>query len=145
MGEKSEKNIDKTPDETFEEAVLNDVVDKLPEEDRHQVKKMIGMSMQMSRVMSSSPEMELMKKMTSENIASYLEVQKEGMKYQFKEERESKIFLVFVLLFILAFIIILVVMLKDSPDILEKVLYSLGGLIVGLFGGYGYGKSKKDD
>lgn len=56
---------DRTADEKFEDAVINDVIEKVPEEDRHEVKKMMTMSMQMGRVMSASPEMELMKKMTS--------------------------------------------------------------------------------
>lgn len=49
-----------------------------------------------------------------------------------------------VLLFMI-FIVILVNLLIDKPDILEKVLYTMGGLIVGAFGGYGFGKTKKDD
>lgn len=141
----SEHEIEKTPDEKFEEAVINDVIDKIPEEDRHEVRKMIGMTMQMGRVMSASPEIELMKKMTSENIASFLEGQKEAVKYEFKAGRDNKIFLGIVLLLFMIFITVLVLLLKDSPDILEKVLYTLGGLIVGAFGGYGFGKSRSED
>lgn len=99
----------------------------------------------MGRVMSSSPEMELMKKMTSENIESFLENQKEAMKYSFKEGRDKKLFLGIAILLFMIFILILVVMLKDTPDILEKVLYTLGGLIFGAFGGYGFGRSKKEE
>lgn len=136
---------EKSADEKFEEAIINDVIDKVPEEDRHEVRKMMGMTMQMGRVMSSSPEMELMKKMTSENIESFLENQKEELKYTFKEGRDNKIFLGIALFLFMIFIIILVLMLKDTPDILEKVLYTLGGLIVGAFGGYGFGKSRKEE
>ena len=45
----------------------------------------------------------------------------------------------------MVFIVVLVFLLSDKPDVLEKVLYTLGGLIVGAFGGYGFGKTKKDD
>lgn len=137
--------VEKSADEKFEDAVINDVIEKLPEEDRHEVKRMMSMTMQMGRVMSSSPEMELMKKMTSQNIETFLDGQKTAMKLQFKEERENKIFLTAMVVLFMIFIIILIVFLKDNPDILEKVLYSMGGLIVGAFGGYGFGKTKKDD
>ena len=134
-------SADKSADEKFEDAVINDVIEKVPEEDRHEVKKMMTMSMQMGRVMSASPEMELMKKMTSQNIDTFLEGQKAAMEYEFKESRENKIFLgIVVLLFM-----ILVFLLGDKPDILEKVLYTIGGLIVGAFGGYGFGKTKRND
>ena len=50
-----------------------------------------------------------------------------------------------ILLIVVAFIIILISMLKDKPDIMEKVLYASGGLIAGALGGYGFGKSKRDE
>lgn len=136
---------DKTADEKFEDAVINDVIEKVPEEDRHEVKKMMTMSMQMGRVMSASPEMELMKKMTSQNIETFLDGQKFAMEYQFKESRDNKIFIGIVFFLFMVFIVVLVFLLSDKPDVLEKVLYTLGGLIVGAFGGYGFGKTQKDD
>lgn len=138
-------SADKSADEKFEDAVINDVIEKVPEEDRHEVKKMMTMSMQMGRVMSASPEMELMKKMTSQNIDTFPEGQKAAMEYEFKESRENKIFLGIVVLLFMIFIIVLVFLLGDKPDILEKVLYTIGGLIVGAFGGYGFGKTKRND
>lgn len=135
---------DKSTNEKFEDAVIDDVVQKVPEEDRHEVRRMMSLTMQMGRVMSSSPEMELMKNMTSQNIDKFLDGQQAAMQYQFKEGRESKIFLGAMALLFMVFIVVLIFLLKDKPDILEKVLYSMGGLIVGAFGGYGFGKSKKD-
>jgi len=32
---------------------------------------------------------------------------------------------------------------RDQPDMVEKILYAVGGLTAGLFGGYGYGKTKR--
>ena len=95
--------------------------------------------------MSASPEMELMKKMTSQNIETFLDGQKSAMEYQFKESRDNKIFIGIVVFLFMVFIVVLVFLLCDKPDVLEKVLYTLGGLIVGAFGGYGFGKTKKDD
>lgn len=35
-------------------------------------------------------------------------------------------------------------LLKDNPDIMEKVIYAAGGLIAGPVGGYGIGKNKTE-
>lgn len=51
---------DKSTNEKLEDAFIDDVVQKVPEEDRHEVRRMMSLTMQMGRVMSSSPEMELM-------------------------------------------------------------------------------------
>lgn len=122
---------------------MDSLLEGLPKESRHEVRKLVGMSMQMGGVIS--PQIELMKKMTSEHVTEFLDTQKKAMENQFKESRENKIFLFAVLVVTLIFIILLVFLLKDKPDIMEKVLFTLGGLITGLFGGYGIGKSKKDD
>lgn len=139
--ENKEKNIEEQ-DYTNQEPI-DIMLENIPKEERHEVKRMIGLSMQMGRTIS--PEMELMKKMTPQHVTEFLEAQKEEMQNQFKEKRETKIFLVVILLIVVAFIIILISMLKDKPDIMEKVLYASGGLIAGALGGYGFGKSKRDE
>lgn len=132
-------------DNVLEDDVMDAILGNIPvpEEDRPEIRKMIGMSMQMGRVIS--PEMEIMKKMTPEHVTEFLETQKQAMQNEFKESKDTKIFLVVVLILFLAFIIALVVLLKDKPDILEKVLYTLGGLIAGIFGGYGFGKTRGNE
>lgn len=121
---------------------MDEILDGMPEEDQKQLTRMVGLSMQMSRVVS--PEAELMRKMTPENIESYLDGQKKAQEYSYQEGRDNKIFYGIVIFAVLVFILILVVLLKDKSEILEKVLYSVGGLIAGLIGGYGYGKTKRD-
>lgn len=118
-------------------------MEEIPQEARHEVKKMIGMSMQMGGVIS--PQMELMKKMTPEHVSEFLIGQREALNNEFKESRENKIFAGFVLVVIMIFIVIIVVLLKENPEIMEKVLYTLGGLITGLLGGYGFGKTKRNE
>lgn len=122
---------------------LEEFLEDVPEEKRGPIIRMMGMSMQMSRVVS--PEAELMRKMTPENIDNFLDGQKKAQEYGYKEGIANKIFYGFIVVIVLAFIVGLVVLLKDKPDILEKVLYSVGGLIVGLIGGYGYGRTKRPD
>lgn len=133
--EENGNTMESTPEE-FEK-----FVESAPEGIRHELKQM-SMFMQMSgRV---SPEAELMKKLQPEHVTEFLAGQREASQNQFKESRERKIFLAFILVIILVFIIVLVVILKDKASLLEKVLYTLGGLITGLIGGYGYGKSRDD-
>lgn len=142
-GNSSESNMESKSDnglvETNDLDEIEEILDDAPEEVRHEVKKMM-MSMRMGGVMP--PSMELMKKLTPEHVSEFLQGQREAANNQFKESRDSKVFLGISLVVILSFVVILVVLLKDSPDILEKVLYTLGGLITGLLGGYGFGKSR---
>ena len=141
--DENDKRDEKTEDLSKELDVLDDILEDIPKEARHEVRKMVGMSMRMGGVIS--PELELMKKMTTENVTEFLQGQREAANNDFKESRDNKIFLGFVLVIILAFIVILVILLKENPDMLENVLYTLGGLVAGLLGGYGYGTTKRRD
>ncbi len=125
------------------EQELDTLLESIPKEDRHVARKMIGMSMQVGGVIS--PQLELMKKMTPDHISEFLQGQREATKYQFKENRENKIFLGFILIIALVFVIIVILLLKATPEIMEKVLYTAGGFVAGIIGGYGYGKTKSDD
>ncbi len=145
MGENNQveesKGVTKDREDIGEE--MDSILEGIPKESRHEVRKLVGMSMQMGGVIS--PQMELMKKMTPEHVSEFLDTQKKEMENHYKENRENKIFLFAILLITLVFIVLLIQMLKDKPDIMEKVLFTLGGLITGLFGGYGIGKAKNDD
>lgn len=123
-------------------ADFDDILETVPVEARQEVKRMMSMSLQMGRVIS--PEAELMNKMTSEHITSFLGSQDTAMKKQFQESRENKIFMFGIFLVALIFIIIIIVLLKNNTDIMEKILFTLGGLVSGAFGGYGYAKTKKE-
>lgn len=117
--------------------------ENMPKEDRHVARKMLGMSMQVGGVIS--PQLEIMKKMTSDHISEFLQGQREATKFQFKENRENKIFFGFILIVMLAFVIVVIQLLKATPEIMEKVLYAAGGFIAGVIGGYGFGKTKSGD
>lgn len=43
------------------------------------------------------------------------------------------------------FFIVVILILKDIPDVMEKIIYGLIGLVAGAFGGYGIGKNKRED
>lgn len=66
------------------------------------------------------------------------------MQKSYQEKRDRKIFSFLISLLGIVFVLIVIVLLKDSPDMLEKILYAAGGVVAGAFGGYGYGKSRDD-
>lgn len=143
MGEEQKEKVVQNESEEKIPKEFSEILEEVPEEARHEVKRMIGMSMQMGGIVS--PQLELMKKMTPEHVSEFLQGQREASNNEFKESRDNKFFLSFVLIVVLGFIMGLIVILKDKPDIMEKVLYAVGGLTTGLVGGYGYGKSKNDN
>lgn len=135
-----ENNKEEQKEEVTE---LEEILESVPKEEKHEIIKMVRMSMQMGKVLS--PEMEIVKKLTPEHVTEYLKTQREAMVNHFKESKENKFFALFTLIIVLIFVVVLVVLLKDKPDVMEKVLYALGGLITGALGGYGLGKSKKEE
>lgn len=109
-----EENKEELNQEHFENELtkdLDNILEAIPKEDRHEVKKMIGMSMQMGGIIS--PQVELMKKMTPEHVTSFLEGQKEATRFQFQESRENKIFAGIVLIIVLIFVIAIIILLKE--------------------------------
>lgn len=122
---------------------LSDALEEMSPEVRKHVEKFMISSVQMGGVVKS--ENAISKKITEEHITAYLNGSKEQMLEAYKEEHEDKIFKAIILFIVLAFIVVVILLLKNTPDIMEKVLYTLGGLLGGALGGYGYGKSKRDD
>ena len=92
-----------------------------------------------------SSENEVAKKITEEHITQYLEGTKLEMENSYEEKKHKKI-LVFLTIFLtMAFIVVIILLLKDIPDIMEKIIYTIGGLAAGAIGGYGFGKFKNDE
>ena len=121
---------------------VEEALESIPEEQKKIIEEHLFSFMQMRSV--SSPETEVMKKLTSEHITSYMDIMHDDMQNKYIEKRHNKIFSIIVLCLTMAFIITIVIILKSNPDIMEKVLYSAGGLIAGAIGGYGLGRKKTD-
>lgn len=64
---------------------------------------------------------------------------------EYKERHEDKIYKVIIMVCIMIFLIVLIILLKDNPEIMEKIIYAAGGLIAGGVGGFGYGYKKGND
>lgn len=122
------------------------LIENLPEDKREQVQKLvIQESFGMMGIGRYNPENELAKKINETHITNYLDGAREQMQNDYKEKHEKKIFTVVLVALALIFFTAIIVLLKDNPDVLEKIIYSVGGVIVGAFGGYGFGRQKRDD
>ena len=142
--EKSDANVnanDTQSGEKEDQEAFEELLESLPKEEKHKVIQM--MSMQVRGVFS--PQNEIMKKFTSDHITEFIETQNKVIDYTFKDNRENRIFSILILIIVAVFILAVIMLLKDKPDIMEKVLYAVGGLIAGIVGGYGYGKTKRDE
>lgn len=121
---------------------ISELLENVPPEQRKQIEKLMISTVQMRGV--SMPEMELMRKIDGEHITTYLESAKEEMEMSYKERGQNKFFIAGILLLTMIFIVVIILLLKDKPDVMEKILYALIGLVTGAFGGYGIGKNKRD-
>lgn len=122
---------------------FSEALESMPPEARKYVEQVMISSVQMGGILR--PENAISKKITESHITEFLDGSKLQMKEEYKEKHERKIFSGIILCVILIFIIGVIVLLKDTPEIMEKVLYTLTGLLAGALGGYGYGKTKRDD
>ncbi len=136
---RAETNLEDISNDDFERAL-----ESVPEENRRIIERFVFSSIQMRDV--SSPESFVMKQITPEHITKYLDGAEQEMKNSYKEQSQRKIFTLITVLAIMAFLIAIIIILKDNPDVMEKIIYAAGGVIAGAFGGYGLGieKGKKD-
>lgn len=129
--------------DAIDDASIDEVLENVPEEQRKVIERMMISSVQMRSV--ASPETAVMKKITSEHITKYLEGAEQDMKNSYAEKLQKKIFVFLTMLVAMIFFIAVIVLLKDIPDVMEKVLYAVGGVVAGAFGGYGLGKKQSDE
>lgn len=134
----------KNEDAPINDAEIEEVLESVPPEHRKVIERMmISSSVQMRSIVS--PEAAVMKKITEEHISQYLHGAEIDMKNSYTEKLHKKIYSFLSMLFAMIFFIIIIVLLKDVPDVMEKVIYTVGGVIVGAFGGYGFGKNHSED
>ncbi len=83
-------------------------------------------------------------KITTDHITKYLEGAEKNMTLAFEEKKHSKYFIIGLAIIVSIVFIILVLILQDKPDILEKIVYTIGGLFAGFAGGYGFGQRREN-
>lgn len=106
--------------------------------------ELIEMSQVMATLSQISSGTDFSDKITTEHITRYLDGVEKNMTLAFEEKKHSKYFILALAIIVSIVFIILVVILKDKPDVLEKLIYSVGGLFTGFVGGYGLGKKRED-
>ncbi len=144
MADNELKNIKEEAVENKEEESIIDpeveaVLETIPPKERKVIEQHMFSMVQMRGV--ASPETAVMKKITEEHISKYLDGAELEMKNSYTEKFQKKVFTFLTMLFAMIFFIVIIILLKDKPDIMEKVLYAVGGVIAGAFGGYGLGKN----
>lgn len=139
-----EEETKSSEDEKGIETEIEEVLDSVPPEHRKVIEQLMISSVQM-RSVSSSPEAVVMKKLTPEHISQFLNGASQEMENSYKERFHRKVFTFFTTIIAMIFFVVIIVLLKDDTDVMEKVIYAIGGVCAGAFGGYGLAKKKADD
>lgn len=120
---------------------LFDELDDMPPEKKKVVERSIT-SIMMGTAMQESPTQEIFKKITEEHITEFMATSREQMKEEYKESRHRRVFSGIIFLVACIFFIVIIVILKNNPAVMEKIIYSAIGMVMGILGGYGYAKNK---
>lgn len=119
------------------------ILDSVPEEKRAMIESTLiaGFSI----MGQNSPDSAIAKKLNPEHISQFLAMSEKDMHNHYKEKTEQKIFIGFILIAAFIFFLLLVNMLRSNTEVLEKIISAVVGLVAGAIGGYGFGRSKKDE
>lgn len=128
-------------DDEIQNENFKKLLDDIPPEHKKEVLKI--MSLQMSAM--KPYESPVTKKITEEHITTFLENNKKEMELDYAEKKHRKYLFAFIILVTIVFIIVVIILLKDKPEIMEKIIYTFAGLVAGAAGGYGIGRSRRDD
>lgn len=133
------------PAESMIPEEISEVLKDVPHEAREVLRQfMVVQSSMVSRV---SPEAEVTKKVTGDHITQMLQTNDKAMEHTFKDLNHKRFFTFGSGVLGLIALIAIIMLLRDDPDLMEKVLTIVfsGGL--GVAGGFGIGyvKGKKDE
>lgn len=126
--------------ESEDPAAFAEAIEQASPEEMGTIMRQVSMAFMTGR---NNPESQIAQKVSEEHISDYLRASEINMKKGFQERRETKIFVFALVVCGLFSFFLLISQLKDNPDLMEKVLYAVGGLITGAFGGYGFGSGKQ--
>lgn len=102
---------------------------------------------QFSMISRISPEAEVSKKVTSEHITTMLNTQDKAMEHTFQDNKEKRWFSMGLAVLACVMLIVVILLLKDNPDMMEKIITIVLSALLGGAGGYGFGffRGKNDD
>lgn len=89
-----------------------------------------------------NPEADITEKLTEKHIDKMLDNDRLQIQEKRVSVREQGIMRIILVTLAMIFFIVLICLLKDQPAVMEKVIYTVGGVVAGAIGGYGFGKSK---
>jgi hypothetical protein len=86
----------------------------------------------------------LIDKFSDDHVKYFLESQDRDTEREYRDAQRKRWFSLMYIILGLSLFAFLVIRLggPPNPDLLEKLIYAIGGFICGLAGGYGYGKSR---
>lgn len=128
-------------------SVIDDVLVDILDSDassQEKAKVVEMMMMSSSQQMMTNGQPDISDKITEEHITKYLDGAEKNMTLGFKEETNKKWYNLALIVLAIIILVFLVIYLKDTPDLLDKLITGIFSLIAGAIGGYGYGKNKSN-
>ena len=119
---------------------IDEVLREIPEEKRTLIRERISVFMS-----GQEPESAISRKMTPDHISTYLKDAGDDMRLSHRERSQSKWFIFIIGLFVFGLIGLVIMIFQDKPDLIEKIIFAVGGCAAGFIGGFGYGKSKREE
>lgn len=104
------------------------------------------MTLQAVRYSETNTDMVISEKITSEHITELLDGSRENMRLGYAEKQSKRWFALAFLVITVVTVFAVILVLKDKPDIMEKIVYCLISAVFAGGGGYGLGlaNGKKD-
>jgi hypothetical protein len=147
----NEKNLPKSQDEPLTDSTyglppeLNEALQNIPEEKRNIIiREYHSVTMGMMRSEKTTEE-SIISKMTSKNMDTYMKDAGDNMRLTHKGKTQNRVFLFGLALIITILFIVVIVIFRDNPEFIEKIIMPAGGVLAGFAGGFGFGKSKRDE
>lgn len=119
------------------EDALDEVLEGVPEEAQNRIRTMLSITTIAQR---TSPQTELMRKMTPENIHDFIQAQDASNQRSYDDRKDQRKFLLIALGIGMVGALIFTFILMPNPDLLEKILPCVLTFVAGAFGGYGLGR-----
>jgi hypothetical protein len=125
---------------------LAEALQNVPEEKRKLIINKMSHSFTMGMMRSEkSAEEILVSKMTSENIDTYLKNRDKETECSFKDRCQNRRFVIAIVVIAAILFAVVIFVFQDSPELVERIIFAIGGAIVGFAGGFGFGKTKRDE
>jgi hypothetical protein len=125
---------------------FEEVLKELPEEKRKIVIRRYSQSLTMGVMRSEKSADEILaSKMTPDHINTVVKDAGENMRLSYKDKSQTRLFAFGVIIIAAILFGVVIFAFQNNPEFVERVIFVIGGAIMGFAGGFGLGKSKKDE